>query len=55
MLEKLFNRQDEGYGKFIRQLKDNGMVEIYKDKTAVVYRKRNYQVKCDKLVEALVF
>ncbi|OGH29595.1 MAG: hypothetical protein A3E40_03335 [Candidatus Levybacteria bacterium RIFCSPHIGHO2_12_FULL_37_9] len=40
-LTGLFKKQDKGYEKFIKQLKQNGMVEIYKDNVSVMYRSRN--------------
>jgi hypothetical protein len=49
-LERLFNRQDDGYGKFIKQLKDSGMEEVYKDNTAVIYRQK-YSIQCVKPIQ----
>ena len=45
-LERLLNRQSDGYGKFIKQFKDKGIVQIYKDDTAVIYRDKKHSTQC---------
>lgn len=47
-----FPEKDEGYGKFIKQLKLNGMIEIYKDNVSVIYGKK-YSIQCIKHIQQL--
>lgn len=52
ILKRLLNRQDEDYGKFIKQLTDSGIMEAYKDNTAVVYGDKKHSTQCAKPIES---
>lgn len=45
ILDYLLKKQYEGYDKFVRQLTDGGLVKLYKDKTAVIY-KTKHSIQC---------
>jgi hypothetical protein len=45
-LETSLNRKTDGYREFIKKIADNGMVEVYKDDTAVIYRQKENSIRC---------